>query len=348
MTESTVVTPKKSGIGKIVLGIIVVLVVYFIYKSVGSATPKTPDQVVSRMIRTMGTARTAEFAGTLTANIEGSKNPLSSLMGGKKENEMKPVAFSLGFSGTAAFANWTKPQSSLKLTLTSPEFPNNGSAEAEFMMVGSDKYFKFNAIPLLGTFDFSELNNMWVHVDPKGLEKTVTEDAVTVTSTALSEEKMEKLKRIINSADILRVTEDVGQEDIAGIATYHYKVSVDEAEVMRTVREISQLVNGKAMSIDEEQKMTEFWTRTEIGNVQLWIGTTDYYLYRVSSDVTVAKTDKEPSSGKLSLDLQLRNFNNPITIEAPAGAKPMIEFMTKLFGVMTGGLKFPAELMRGK
>ncbi len=336
MAEATA-APKKSGAGKLILGLIVLLVVYFIYKSAGAATPKTPDDVVARMMRNMGSVETAEFAGTVSATIEGSKNPISTLNGGTAADAAKPVAFSLAFSGVSEFGNWEKPQSSIKFTLTSPEFPNNGSAEIEFRTLGADKYFKLNTVPALGKLNLSALTNMWVHLDPKVLAKPDAGTSSDVTSTTVDKDTTEKIKDIVRGAKVLQVTEDLGSEDIAGISTHRYKASVNEAEVMRAAREIAQVTKGKAMSIEEETKMIEFWTRTEITNVELWIGTNDFYLYRTSFNVDIVKTAKEPTSGKLTFDLQLRNFNKPVTVEAPTGPKSMLEFMTSFLGAMTGG-----------
>ncbi len=334
------VAPKKSGAGKIILVVVLLLIGYGIYKAAGNAVPKTPDDVVARAASSMAEVKTAEFAGTLSATIEGSKNPLASLTG-TPTDATQPVSFSVGVTGVSEFGNWEHPKSSLKIKLTSALFPNNGSAELELRTIDIDKFLKLNTAPVLGSLNLSSITNMWVKVESKQGADTAP---VVTPSTTMTDAQADKVKSILRGSHILRVIEDMGEADVAGIKTHHYKVEVDEAEAMRVSREISEAVHGKAPSIEDEQKMTEFWSRTEIKNGQVWVGVSDYYIYRTSFDATVAKTDKQPSSGTLSLDLQLRNFNKPVTVEVPTGTKSMQEIMLQL--LTSGGLKLPTGMMR--
>ena len=102
MAEATVPAPKKSGAGKIVLLVIVLLMGYGIYKAAGNAVPKTPDDVLVRMTRAMATVKTAEFAGNVSAKVEGAKNPLASIPGATTGDANKPFSFALAFSGTVS------------------------------------------------------------------------------------------------------------------------------------------------------------------------------------------------------------------------------------------------------
>ncbi|HRH23460.1 MAG TPA: hypothetical protein PK295_02425 [Candidatus Magasanikbacteria bacterium] len=342
MADATAAAPvKKSGAGKIIVLVIVLLIGYGIYKSAGNATPTTPDGVVERMGSRMSEVESVEYAGTVTANIEGGKNPLASLTGGSAANANKPVAFSVAFAGTSEFGDWEKPESAIKLTLTSPEFPNNGSAEIEFKNVGADKFFKFNTIPVLGKLNLSSLTNMWVKLDAKKSTSTV----VVATST-MSEDTAEEVKDIISGGKYFQVSEDLGEESLGGISTHHYKVTLNEAEVMRVARAVSTEVNGKAPSINDEKKMNEFFARAEMSDAEVWVGTKDYYLYKTKFGVTVAKSDAEPSSGTIAVELELRNFNEKVTVEAPTGAKTMNEFMGAFVGAMLGGGGMPAGFMK--
>lgn len=340
MADVTAAAPKKGGAGKIILVVILLLIGYGIYKAAGNATPKTPDDVVARAASSMSEVKTAEFAGSLTTNIEGSKNPLTSLTGAAADAN-EPVSFSVGITGVSEFGNWEHPKSSIKITLTSVLFPNNGSAELELRTIDADKFLKLNSAPVLGSLNLSSITNMWVKIGTQPVAGAV---APTTPSTTMTDAQADKVKRIIRGSRILRVTEDMGEEDIAGIKTHHYRVEVDEAETMRVSREISEVVNDKTPSIEDEQKMTEFWARTEIKNGHVWVGVSDYYIYRTSFDAVVTKTDTEPSSGALSLDLRLRNFNKPVTVDVPTGTKSMEELMLQLF--MSGGAKLPTGMMK--
>ncbi|MBP9732312.1 MAG: hypothetical protein KBD29_02545 [Candidatus Magasanikbacteria bacterium] len=342
MADATAVVPKNGPAGKIILVVVVLLFGYFIVKSVGSGSaPTTPEGVIDRMARSMSGVESAEFAGTLTANIEGGENPLASFPGASAADADKPVAFSLAFSGTSEFGDWKKMQSDTKFVLTSPEFANNGSAEIEFKNMGADRYFKFNTIPMLGQLNLTSLTNMWVKLDAK---KTTT-TAVMVTSSTMSEETAENVRDIVSGGSYFQVTEDLGEVSLGGISARHYKVTLNEAEVMRVVRAVNTEVNGKAPSIEEEKKMTEFFARAEMTNGEIWVGTKDYYLYKTSFGVTLAATEAKPTSGTIAVELELRNFNEKVVVEAPAAPKTMNEFMASFVGAMLGGGALPSNLM---
>ena len=339
MAEATAPTPAPSstGVRKLILLAIVLVLGYGIYKSAGNSVPKTPDDVLVRMTRAMATVKTAEFAGNVSAKVEGAKNPLASIPGATTGDANKPFSFALAFSGTSAFDNWEKPQSKLKATLTSSELTS--AAEIELTTVGEDKYFKLNTLPMLGKLDLSALTNMWVRMQSKP-------GAVSVTvSSTMSPETTEAVKNIISGGKYFQVTEDVGEEDLSGITTHHYKIGLNEAEVMRVIRAVSEKMNGKSPSIDDEKKMKSFFDRSEFTNGEVWVGTKDYYLYKLSGGVTIAPSETEKSSGSFTFALDLRNFNKPVTVDAPAGAKSMSEFMGGFISAMMGGVKLPAGMM---
>ena len=182
---------------------------------------------------------------------------------------------------------------------------------------------------------------MWVKLDAKKSTSTV----VVATST-MSEDTAEEVKDIISGGKYFQVSEDLGEESLGGISTHHYKVTLNEAEVMRVARAVSTEVNGKAPSITDEKKMNEFFARAEMSDAEVWVGTKDYYLYKTKFGVTVAKSDAEPSSGTIAVELELRNFNEKVTVEAPTGIKTMNEFMGAFGGAMLGGGGIPAGFMK--
>lgn len=339
---------KNSTAGAVILGVIVLVFGFVIYKGVtGTAVPETPEGVVERMMYVMKDVKTGEFAGTLAADIEGVDNPLAGLENlgqvgapaAEETGEPKKMALTIGLSGVADVTTPEQTKASVKISLASSDFPEGESGEVEFITTEANNYFKLNKLPSFGGMNLKSLTGNWINLDTKALKEQFGSDetpAPTVSTTPLSDDKQEQIKDIIAGAKILTVSEDKGDTSVAGVSVYHYGVSVNEAEVMRMVREISEITGGKAMTIEEEQKMVKFWANTDVENGSIMIGKKDFYLYGMSFDVKMDKTDEEPTSGTLTADLQMRNFNKPVTIQTPESPMTIADFMGQVIGAIIG------------
>lgn len=352
-TPAPVQGQKKSATGKIVLGVIVLLIAFGIYKAAGgNKPPQNPDEVITRMMQNMSTVKTAEYAGALKAQLTNTKNPLSSLedFGATpaQTSSTAPVEFTAGFDGFLDTTNVAKPKAQVTLTLTTPDFTDGQSAEAEFRVLEDNKFFKLNKIPVLGKLNLSSLANIWVNLDTKALQDKFKPATTTVASTTpMTEENREKIRSIVTGAHIIQVAEDMGDEDVSGIATYHYKFTVNEGEVMRVAREVHMVTNGKALTIDEEKKMTSFWNGAEVKNGEIWIGKKDFRIYHVLFGLSGTEMGEKGSSGDFNFDVQMRNFNDPVTIEAPANASSLVDFVGQVFGILMAQ-SMGSSLMGGK
>ena len=74
----------------------------------------------------------------------------------------------------------------------------------------------------------------------------------------------------------------------------------------------------------------------ELPNGEIWIGKKDYLPYKLSLDLAIKETDLSKTSGRLSFALSLKNFNQPVRIEAPQEFKTIEEIMNGLFGGLKG------------
>mgnify|MGYP000913292720 CR=1 FL=1 len=354
-SSAPVQTTKNSMAGKIVLGIIGVVVVFGIYASAtGNRAPETPEGVVSRMMYAMKGVTSGEFAGTFDTDIQGAKNPLASLENfGQSESveeaEAVPMKATIGVSGQIHASNVEQVQTSVKVTLASPDFPEGQSGEVEFMMNGKDRYFKLNKIPMVGKLNLSSLTGNWVNLDTQALKEQFGSEESgeeVVSTTPMSDDSIERIKEVIVSGKILEVVEDMGDSSVGGVSVYHYKVSLNESEVMRVAREVHEITQGAPMSIEEEKKMTEFWANTEVENGQVWIGKKDFYLYGISFGMKTQNVGEEKSSGAIIADVQMRNFNKPVTIQPPQNSSSITDFVGQVFGIIMAQ-SFSGSMMGG-
>jgi hypothetical protein len=97
-----------------------------------------------------------------------------------------------------------------------------------------------------------------------------------------------------------------GAEDVHGAATTRYRIDVDMAKLQAAMGQTGASLQAATMTM------------------YMWVGNADQYLHRFSMNMVVA-LPSEVQGQNLTLDMQLdfRDFDQPVTITAPAGAEPL-------------------------
>ncbi len=105
--------------------------------------------------------------------------------------------------------------------------------------------------------------------------------------------------------EAMTVTQE-GTEDVNGAATTRYRVDVDMAKL--------QAAMGQTGASLQAATMTMF----------LWVGNADQYLHKMSMNMTIP-LPSEVAGRNLVLEMSMtfRDFDQPVTITAPANAEPL-------------------------
>jgi hypothetical protein len=105
--------------------------------------------------------------------------------------------------------------------------------------------------------------------------------------------------------EALTVTQE-GAEDVHGAATTRYRIDVDVAKMQAAMGQTGASLQAATMTM------------------YMWVGNADQYLHRFSMNMVIA-LPSEVQGLNLTLDMQMdfRDFDQPVTITAPAGAEPL-------------------------
>jgi hypothetical protein len=102
----------------------------------------------------------------------------------------------------------------------------------------------------------------------------------------------------------VRDVKSEGNQTIAGVKTEHVSATVDPEAVANDLAQVANQSGGKPpRAVSGAVKG---------GEIDVWVGTDDHILRRMSANLTLA------SGGRLELDLRLNDVNKPQQIEAPA------------------------------
>ena len=112
------------------------------------------------------------------------------------------------------------------------------------------------------------------------------------------------------------------EESVHGVATTRYNIDVDT----------EALIPPGQQPTSEEAQVETTMTLT------LWVGDADMYVHRLAMDVeSVATVGETTSFVRMNLTMTFKDFNTPITIDAPANAEPL-DFGSALGGIPVGGV----------
>lgn len=185
----------------------------------------------------------------------------------------------------------------------------------DFVRAGDANYFNFSALPArIGTLHFSEFMNRWLRVDVKGLLEVTSLPLVGGERTELTEFDEAYLIEQFRKTPFVGVEEKLKAETIGGVRTHHYKVRPEVlffkdyffvAEAARLGRE---LTNKERLAADT------FFANVTAEDGEMWIGTRDYYLYRMRLRF---KYDDGTRAGYFSVTANFSRFNEPSVMDVP-------------------------------
>jgi hypothetical protein len=122
----------------------------------------------------------------------------------------------------------------------------------------------------------------------------------------------------VDAASWLTNVKDEGTESVAGVETQHVSASIDAGRVMKDVTKVaSQSGADVPLPAGFEKTVAKVVKKADL---DVYVGTKDRILRRVSLDVDLQLPASLGGGGRLELDadFQLSEVNEPQTIEAPA------------------------------
>ncbi len=147
----------------------------------------------------------------------------------------------------------------------------------------------------------------------------------------------------------------VGTETLDGVQVYHVKATADPqklADSLTTAAEdpslskqlgsatgsLGQLGSGLAGNAKQAEQLAK--TLKE-ATVDYWIGVDDKYMHKAQFGATMDMTGQKDMQGVSGVSLKgsvaMSDFDQPVAVTPPTGAKPFEDFMNQLFGGMMGG-----------
>lgn len=329
-TSDSAPAPKKS----MMAGVVALLVLLLLGASAvvyGFFMPVSPEKALNKMLLAANDVKQVAYDGTvkIEMNVDATTSPFADVSGSSTSN----ISLNLAFSGKVDGKDEKNPALDGSVNVTGEGMV----VRAQYRMLMGDVYVKLLEVPLLGFFDAGALKDQWIKIGKDSVNeafgmKTENED--------LTEEQTKQIEEAYIQYPFVTLGEKLPDEKVNGKATRHYKFMIDEEKLRLYTEKVAQ-ISGKEISDTD----AEMWEDVEFTNNEIWLGKSDYLPYRVKTDLVVSA--EESGNGTFAIDVNFKDYDVPMMIEAPSDSKSIEDIMSELFGGfdMSGDYSMPDDQM---
>lgn len=342
------VSSKRSSMKSIFIGLTLLVFVgggsfaYISYVKIPS-----PQIALQKMMSALGQITTLEYK--VQASTEGATctDMQYSFLGEGEAmsvcNSKKPFSNTTTISGVADITSFENPMHQLTLvsenTLQNEEgVSEKASIQVDLISVQKALYIKVSNLvfPLASFFDTTLFINKWISFDIAGLQKQYLGTDSSTNTRPISTDKVERIKEAFLNANLLSVV-DATQDVFEGNDVYKYTFEINQEQQKEFIMQVYSIlyegVNGADGEISQEniEAISESVKNLGVIEGELWLSKKDFLPYKIVLNPDVVMYDGVFEVTSANTVLEFKNYNVPISIQAPASTMSFNEVMAKLF-----------------
>ena len=302
-------------------------------------------EVLKEMMSAVATVDTFEY----NLNVESSGSTCMSFE--NRDDIWKTCTNKKGFvnttliSGIADITNFNNPTHKVTF-ITENRLQGEGdilektSAQLDIVSLNKKLYAKLSNLVFTqqSFFDTSSFINKWVSIDISEVQKEFIGTDPSMNSELITSEKALRIKEAFISTDIFSVTstsKDVFEEK--EVYKFNFEITPEQQKqlLIKMYSILYDDLNGQDGQMTEENVNAISDAMQGLSTIQgdLWIGKDDLLPYKIAlyPNLSINKNLFEVSD--VSIELTFRNYNVPISVQAPASTVTFGEVMTELFAV---------------
>lgn len=210
-------------------------------------------------------------------------------------------------------------------------------AAAEMITHGGDSYLKIHALPSLGgDFELPELTDQWI----------VFNETIEQAEVEISPEEEQQLQAA--SVDLLKNAQvsEANKENRDGVDVFVINVTLPDEALLNYLDQVSQITGGDVEQNFDREQTAQLLAESDTITATVWIDRGSFHLRHLESRLgfageTIAVADPLSSTQRLNrvevnLVVNMTDFNQPVEITAPEGARQFEEVMGEMMGNMMG------------
>lgn len=203
------------------------------------------------------------------------------------------------------------------------------SYQAELRMINNVTYAQLGALTGVSESVQSVLTAQWFSMTSQSLAAVDT-SGLGVDGRAIkqfSQSEITQMKSAVQSSNVLQPGGREGTENIQGIDTVKYSMTVASSGVDAFLSAIKPLLSSRGMTDSQVTQLAA--TLKQGGDIQgfVWIGKKDYQLYQVQF---IVNTPQSKTTKLIAVSLTLWDHNSDLKVELPTPVKPLDTVLLEL------------------
>lgn len=320
----------------------------------------SPQEVLKGMMSTLTEVNTFEYNfnlksnGSTCGNFENRDDIFKTCTSRKDFINITSV------SGIADITNFNNPTHRVTFIMENRLQGENGilektSAQLDVISLNKKLYAKLSNLNFTqqSFFDTSSFINEWVSVDISEAQKELIGTDPSMNSELITREKTDRLKEAFLGADVFSVIH-TSKEIFEGKSVYKFSFEITPEQQKQFLIKVYSILyddlNGQDGQLTQENINAISDAMQGLSTIQgdLWIGKDDFLPYKLvlNPNISVSKNIFEVNS--LSMELVIRNYNIPVSVQAPASTMTFEQVMTELFSTPKQVTTTPAKQLAPK
>lgn len=289
-----------------------VALAYFYY-------PPSPEKLSARLTQKLSETTSVEFS----SKTELEMNPI---IEGFSDSNQK-INMTVEFDGASDSSGLNNPKLYGLIKMTGEGLV----ISADLRLIGKVVYFKLNEAPFLGFFDTGKIKNQWIKIDTVELNKELGLEEKNYSE--LTEDQKKLISELFKHSKMIKLADRVKSERANGVMTNHFKFIIDKQEFKTFVIRVSEITNKELTAEDKSELEKIFLDQLNFQDGEIWVGRKDALPYRITLPIEFRNQEGQ-LAGKMLLNLNFKNYNQPVVIEAPSTSKNFNEILGDPFGEM--------------
>lgn len=249
----------------------------------------------------------------------------------------------VAFSGVQDVRDINNPKAMMSVEasfdgeIASQDIPG-GAVKLELRMLGDIVFIRLLSAPEIPFFDLKPFIGIWIRIDPMEIAQqfgiTEADIAAAEGEDDISQEEAERLSKLWQEADVLKVVSVKSGEMIDGVDTYHYVIEIQKPQLIAYLKKVAVEL-AEDVPAEDIATMEKNINEIDLPQGEIWVGKSDLYLRRLRVAHTVEATDVSPADTTLFFEFSLSKINEPVLVTAPIGARSLEEVVEEVFSAMS-------------
>lgn len=313
----------------------------------------SPEAKILASFEKLGAVKTLALDGNI--HVDGQMEDFKSQMqfGGDTNSEpvLTKVAGDLTFRGKMDVAPKAKGSSDMSFSLTLKEGDTTyPTFNIDVLSKEKSMAFRIPSIPVVGGFDLTVYNNEWISFDGNKFSEDFAAFLPPEASAKLNDlEKNKEQEKIIESLKKsaalhppIKVTKKLKTEKISGEKTQPYVFVLNRTNAQMIVEQMAKFEKETGVTKRDVEDFKEAMKSIKKFDGTIWVGTKTGLPYRLKLDTQNVDAKKQLPVN-ISLLLNLKDFNKPVSVTLPSASTPIEDAINKVMEKLLGptsGLSF--------